>query len=239
MPREAVRPRRRHLAALLEMPGRPDPQRLSQQAADRQAQATTRGVGVASHRTPDRRTRSRAGRGSRASRRVTSAALRPALRHVALGETRGPRRASTSSTVMSSRHQRRAVHRRLMVARARAEARDGHVERRPRAVASRIGRAINADDRRARAAARCSGPVSPETTSEAAPSSVSSSPSDVAGAMPSRRQPRPARRPRASGSSPGPQATTDGHPWPSADGAASCAETLRRPALVRPAPRPG
>ena len=147
MARQAIRARRRHLAPLLEMPGRPDPQRLARpRRSPRRRPGSAPSAAPATARPAPRRTRAR--RDAAPDRRTSSDIARP-LRHAA-------RRAaaesppSTSATLMSSRHQRglRGTAARSD-SRTHVEPRHRHVGRRPRPVALGIGRTEERDDRRA------------------------------------------------------------------------------------------
>ena len=177
MAREAIRPRRRDLTALDEMPRRPDPQRARRQWRRSRRPQDSRAT-AAPATAPAPRREIRAARGSaRCDARSQTCRLVTGL---------VPRRcriaADTSATVTSSRHQRVRLALALIVAVTRAIPRHHHVVFRPRAVALRIGRAEDATTGVPTAPPRCNGPVSPETSSDAARASAMMSGMVVAGA---------------------------------------------------------
>ena len=105
---------------------------------------------------------------------------------------------------------------------------------RPRAVAGRIGRTVDPDDRRAQRGGQVQRPgvAGDDEPARRADRQELAERRRRRDAPPRR---RPPRRPRApASSSPGPQATIDGQPWRARRWRRDGAEAFGRPALVRP-----
>ena len=235
MPCPAVRPRRRHLAALLEMPRRPDAQatRLPPRSTAPSVKLRRRRLRQPQRGQRRRRTRVR-------TRYRASARARSAIASAHRGEPARPSRcwiaAVTSATVTPSRHHVDWLALALVVAGARRRSATPDIgwPTTGRCAAGRSGR-TRAPTGVPTAAAMCSGPVSPDTTSARLPRRARRRSGDRGRRRQRARAARRVQRPRcASASSPGPHSTTDASPRTSRRNAATSPNAIRRPALVRP-----
>ena len=225
MPREPVRARARDLAALLEVPGGPDPNRLAEQADGRaRRERSPRRAREVEHaraeHEPERHAAPREtlqdGRRHAASRRSMAVAD---VGDADLARCRDARRGGSGAGDGT----------RTRVARER------HVLGTPRAVAHGTRRAVEPDDRACRPRRRgAAGPVSPDTMSRAPRASASTSPIRVGGA--SRAAPADASTTcaRQIAAPAAPRARSTASRGRSCSHAAISPNARRRPALVRP-----